>query len=152
MSKQQVDYICEVVSKHITIFDKKRQLNKFLSFGIKLTSATLAAAITVLLGLTVSAESKIGYANIALTLSAVIAILNTWDAFFNHKALWVRFTITTQSLRSIREELGYLLSKTQGNPTEEQIESLYGKFKQVMLTIDRDWENLRKEERGQDTP
>lgn len=149
MSKQEIEYLSEVISKHISLFDKKRQRNKFLSLGIKLTSAGLAAAITILLGLSISTQGKAVTANIALILGATITVFNTWDAFFNHKALWVRFTVATQSLRRIEEELEYLRSKTQGEPTAEQIESLHTDFKQVLMTLDRDWESLRKEEQGQ---
>ena|ERR1700753_112918 len=148
MSKQQMDYMSEVVSKHVLIFNRKRQQNKFLAFGIKLTSAALSAAIVILLGLTVSVERKAVFANIALALSAVITLLNTWDAFFNHKTLWLRFTVACQSLRSVQEELDYLRAKTLGEPTTEQVDSIHRKFKRVMLTVDRDWENLRKEEQG----
>jgi hypothetical protein len=65
MSKEQMDYVSEVISKHISLFDKKRQRNKFLSLGIKLTSAGLAAAITILLGLSISPQGKAVTANIA---------------------------------------------------------------------------------------
>jgi hypothetical protein len=147
MADQQSDYLEKTIKKHISLFDGKRQRNKYLSLGIKLTSAFLSAAIIILLGLNVSAEIKTNYANIALVLSAIITILNTWDAFFNHKTLWVRFTVATQSLRSIDEELQFFKSK--GNLNDSQIEQLHKKFKDVLTTLDRDWETLRKEEQAQ---
>jgi len=150
MSKQQMDYLSETISKCILLYEKKRQKNKFLALGIKLTSTAFAAIITVLLGLSIDVERKADLINVALILSAVITLLNTWDAFFNHKALWLRFTVATQSLRSVQADLDYLRSKTQGDPAAEQLETLHRKFKRVILTINRDWENLRTEEREQD--
>jgi hypothetical protein len=147
MAEQQVEYIAKLLPKYISIFDKKRQKNKFLSLSIKLTSTAFAAAITILLGLNVGIESKAIYANIALILSALIAVLNTWDAFFNHKALWVKFTVATQSIRCIQEDLEFLLSRTQGEPTEKQIELIHSRFRKVIMTMDKDWENLRKEDK-----
>ena len=143
MSKQQTDYLYEAISRCISLYDRKRQKNKFLGFGIKLTSTAFAATVTILLGLTVNVEWKTSLANAALVLISLITLLNTWDAFFNHKALWLRFTVATQSLRHVQEEVEYLRSN--GELTTEQIDSLHREFRRVVLTIDRDWENLRKE-------
>jgi hypothetical protein len=148
MSKQQMDYFSETISHCISLYDKKRQKNKFLALGINLTSTAFEAATTILLGLRVNADTKTRLANVALGLSASITLLNTWDAFFNHKALWLRFTVATQSLRGVQEEMEYLRSK--GEFTESQIDSLHRKFKRVVLAINRDWENLRKEDREQE--
>jgi hypothetical protein len=108
----------------------------------------MAAAITVLLGLSMSPENKTFYANVALVFGATITIFNTWDAFFNHRALWVRFTVATQSLHCIKEELEYLRSD-KNQLTPEQIDSLHSDFKEVLITVNRDRENLRKEEQAQ---
>lgn len=148
MSKEKLDYLSTVITKYISLFDRKRQRNKFLSLGIRLTSAAMAAAITILLGLSMSPQNKTFYANVALVFGATITVLNTWDAFFNHRALWVRFTVATQSLHCIKEELEYLRSD-KNQLTAEQIDSLHSDFKEVLITVNRDWENLRKEEQAQ---
>ncbi|HJP95052.1 MAG TPA: SLATT domain-containing protein [Pyrinomonadaceae bacterium] len=145
MSQSQMEYLSEAISNCISLNDKKRQKNKFLAFGIKATSTGFAATITILLGLTVREERKALFANIALVLSAVITLLNTWDAFFNHRALWLRFTVATQSLRTVQEELDYLGAKTHGEPTAEQLDYVHRKFKRVIFALNRDWENLRRE-------
>jgi hypothetical protein len=148
MSKNKLEYISSAIAKYISLYDKKRQRNKFLSLGIKLLGAGLAAAITILLGLNISPEKKALASNIALIFGATITVLNTWDAFFNHRGLWIRFTVATQSLYCIKEELNYL--RSDGDElTDEQLDSVHKEFKEVLFTVNRDWENLRKEEQPQ---
>ena len=148
MSKEKLDYLSTAIAKYISLYDRKRHRNKFLSLGIRLTSAAMAAAITILLGLTMSPENKAFFANVALVFGATITVLNAWDAFFNHRALWVRFTVATHSLHCINEELEYLRSD-KSQLTAAQIDSLHSDFKEVLMTVNRDWENLRKEEQAQ---
>src|SRR6185369_4295 len=105
MTQNKLEYISGVIAKYISLYDRKRQRNKFLSLGIKLMGAGLAAAITIMLGLNISPEKKAVLSNIALIFGAMITVLNTWDAFFNHRALWIRFTVATQSLYCIKEDL-----------------------------------------------
>ena len=149
MSKQQMDYLSETISRCISLYDRKRQKNKFLAFGIKLTSTAFAATTTILLGLSVDLETKAFFTNVALVLSALVTLLTTWDAFFNHKALWLRFTVATQSLRSVQEDMDFLRSR--GELAQEQIDSLHKRYKRVVRDIDRDWESLRREERDQES-
>jgi hypothetical protein len=42
---------------------------------------------------------------LALVLSALVTLFGEWDAFFNHRALWIRYTKTRYQLIGIKSEL-----------------------------------------------
>ena len=83
-------------------FSRKRLRDKRKAFGLKIGAALLGAAVTVLLGLRVSADLEVTLTNIALVAGAVVAILHAWDAFYDHKALWVKRTTTVARLKKLR--------------------------------------------------
>jgi hypothetical protein len=80
---------------------RKRLRDRRKAFGLKLGAALLGAAVTVLLGLKVSADHEATLKNIALVMGALVAVLNAWDAFYDHRALWVKRTTTTARLRKL---------------------------------------------------
>jgi hypothetical protein len=82
-------YLLTRVEECLRTFDSKRQLNKHLALGLKLFAAFLSATITVLLGVSYASKPDLVFKNIAIGLSAFVAVINAWDAFFNHRNLWV---------------------------------------------------------------
>jgi hypothetical protein len=143
---QQSTFLEEKIQEYIILFDKKRQLNKFLSFGIKLTGALMAASITVLLGITFKEKPENLFKNIALILGALITVFNTWDAFFNHKSLWVRFTIAMSKLYALKNSISYLKTKSADQITETKLDSMYEELQTIISETNSNWEELRKDE------
>ena len=81
---------------------RKRLRDKRKAFALKLGAASLGAAVTVLLGLRVSADIEPTLKNIALFAGAAVGLLNAWDAFYDHRALWVKRTVTVARLRKLQ--------------------------------------------------
>src|SRR5215471_1247834 len=73
-------------------FSSKRRRDKRKAFRLKMGAAVLAASITVLLGLKVASETEAILKNVALFAGALVAVLNAWDAFYDHRSLWVKRT------------------------------------------------------------
>jgi uncharacterized protein YacL len=144
--KNQIKYLSSKIKEYIKLFEKKRRLNKFLSFWIKIAGAIFAGLISVLLGLSLKNRPEKLFSNIALILSTSISILNTWDAFFNHKALWIRFTVTTVKLYELDEELEYLISKQGGVLRSEELDKIHDKMKSIIEETNTNWFELRKTE------
>lgn len=127
------------------VFDKKRQQNKFLAFGLKISIAALGAATTVLLGISYSGKSDNLFKNIALGLSALSAVIATWDAFFNHRVLWLRYTVAASKMRALREEIIYQLSRDKGMK-EEIADKFFAQYQTIIAEVNSAWEDLRKTE------
>lgn len=141
-------HLLSQVEECLLVFDSKRQKNKFFAFGLKLFAASLSAATTVLLGISYQNKPEVTFKNIALSLSALAAIIGTWDAFFNHRTLWIRYTIAANRLRSLREDIRYHLAKDQ-NLGEELKDKLFGQYQEIIAGVNDAWEDLRKNEPGE---
>jgi uncharacterized membrane protein len=127
------------------VFDKKRQKNKFLAFGLKISIAALGAATTVLLGISYSGKPDNLFKNIAIGLSALSAVIAAWDAFFNHRVLWLRYTVAANKMRALREEIRYQLSRDKGMK-EEIADKFFAQYQTIIAEINNAWEDLRKTE------
>lgn len=139
------DYLSQEIERHIDLFDGKRQKNKFLALGIKLLGATLAGTVTVLLGISVPQKSMT-YNNLALILSALITVLATWDGFFNHKALWIRFTLATNALRALKQDLEYINAKNGGRIDVLETDRISSQLRAILKQTHESWEELRRED------
>src|ERR1700694_739198 len=111
----KVKYLTETINAQIESFGKLRIINKGKAFWFKMLITSSSAATTILLGLQGLDHWTLFHAptlvkNLALLLSALVTLFSTWDTFFNHKALWVRYTLTLSQLKGIRAELEYLSS------------------------------------------
>jgi uncharacterized membrane protein len=131
------------VDKCFQVFDKKRQLNKFLAFGLKISIAALSAATTVLLGISYQGKPDNLFKNIALGLSALGAVIAAWDAFFKHRMLWLRYTVAANRMRALREEIRYQLLRDKGMK-EELTDKFFAQYQTIIAEANNSWEDLRK--------
>jgi hypothetical protein len=84
-------------------FQRRRKQNKKKAFLVYLGATAISAVVTVLLGLQGIPDDKVVYIrNIALLLSATVTLLTGFDTFFNHRALWVRYTQTATQLLGLQ--------------------------------------------------
>jgi hypothetical protein len=81
--------------------------------------------------------------NAFLTFSAFVTVLTAWDAFFNHRALWVHYKSTQMQLEGILAELDYLQAGSNGSPKPEDVDHLFRKYEQVLERTAQSWLELR---------
>jgi hypothetical protein len=138
-------HLLSQVETCLNVFDRKRQINKFWAFGLKVSVAALGAATTVLLGVSYSGKPDNLFKNIALGLSALSAVIAAWDAFFNHRMLWLRYTVAANRLRSLKEEIKYQLMRD--NELErEAADKLFAHYQEIIADVNNAWEDLRRSE------
>jgi hypothetical protein len=145
-SHNRQEYLLNLLNQCLKIFDRKRQRDKFLALGLKLAAAVLSGSVTVVLGLTYPAKPEATFKNIALILSAIGAALNTWDAFFNHRTLWIRHTVTANKIRSLRDDADYSLAKGGGTMSDIDADRIFDEYRKVMSEANQSWETLRNED------
>jgi hypothetical protein len=85
-------------------FDRKRVRDRRKAFGLKMGTVALGALITVLLGFKISPDWEPTLKNIELIAGALIVVMNAWDAFYDHKGLWVKRTTATARLKKLQLE------------------------------------------------
>ncbi len=84
---------------------KRHRWERAKSLIRKTLAVALAATITVLLGLEGDVVDATVAKNLALVFAAVIVLVNAWEAFFNHRGMWICTPRTGQSLMLLRPTL-----------------------------------------------
>jgi hypothetical protein len=78
-----------------------------------MTVVIFGTLTTLLLGLKTNPILN-GYDNAisaaALFLSAAVPIFSAWDAFYDHRWLWIRYTTAQQGLYGILDDLEYAVA------------------------------------------
>jgi hypothetical protein len=127
-----------------------------MAFRLKMTVVILGAATTFILGLKPYFDTSVKSAElhsdailsiIALLLSAIIPIFTAWDAFYDHRWLWVRYTGTLNTLNGILDELGYATKA--GEVPKETLDELFEKTEKTLSEVGADWSHHRVKEVSQ---
>ena len=92
---------------HIKRTGNARSNNKNKAFSLKVLAVCFAGAITVLLGVRVDAVWATTFQNLALILSAIITLLNAFEAFYDHRSLWIQGTVTLSQLAALKNEVDF---------------------------------------------
>jgi uncharacterized membrane protein YhaH (DUF805 family) len=138
----QVSKELGVLIKH---FERKRGYERNAAFWLKISVVLLASSITVLLGLTLDAQYQPIAKNVALVLSAAIAVINAIEGFFNHRGLWIRRTVTLRRLRDLERDMLFSLAEDTTD-LSEQLQQFKDRLQSIMADDMREWLKLRSEQ------
>jgi hypothetical protein len=134
------------LSGYLDGFEQKRERNKRKAFLVYLGATVISAVVTVLLGIQGVPEDKVIYIrNIALVLSATVTVLTGFDTFFNHRALWVRYTQTVTQLLGLQARLDYL-GAVKGEIPDSEVDRLFEEMERILAETNRWWQDQRAEE------
>lgn len=136
------------LNEQIKSFNEKRTKNRRRAFWLKILATTFSAITTILLGLKgfeFLAESSLLFRNLPLVLSALVTLVGTWDGFFNHRALWVKYTLTVSNLRGILAELDYISSDSDSPPSQKAVDRLFDQCQNVLSETNTSWQSMRDE-------
>ena len=130
----------------IKSFAEKRMTNKRRALSLKMLATTFSVLTTILLGLKgfeYLTESSLPFKNLTLVLSALVTLVSAFDGFFNHRALWVRYTLTVSNLRAIQDELDYATADASASPSQAKVDELFKKYQNVLSETNTSWQTLR---------
>lgn len=133
----------------IEIFSKKRLRDKKKAFTLKILSVVFAASITILLGIRIDERMNAFLQNVALTLGAVISVLNAVEAFYDHRSLWVNSTVTYSRLLELKRDLK--LFSTGSEPADLDIKTfnrLTNRLDEILGDDLNSWLKLRAVDTG----
>jgi hypothetical protein len=127
--------------------------NKNKAWILKTSSIVLSAAIPVLLGFTVDSEStRTLLKNIALVMGVFVTLLNTYDAFFDHRALWINEKLTLRRLNGLKSDLEfYALSHPPKEIKDDELRTFKNRFDRILQDHSREWQRIRTEKVDSDT-
>lgn len=143
MSKK-IDYLENEIKAKISSFESKRSANRNKAFAFKLITAICSGAITIFLGIHSADEAtKIYLKDIALCLSASLTIFSTWDTFFNHRELWIKYTGTSNELKELISDIGFLKVGGIEKINDDKVDELYLSYKEILKSTNSHWSKIK---------
>jgi hypothetical protein len=145
-AKEKVEFLRKCLDEQIIGFGKRRQANRNKAFRLRIAVVCCGAVTTILLGLHSVAESWQSFVkDCALIFSALVTVVGAFDAFYNHRALWIRYTVTYTQLKTLDSRLEYLTAGGLEELDDTEIDRLFTEFQQVLNETNANWLQLRKE-------
>jgi len=148
----EAKFLRESLESYIRLFKKRGQDNKRIAFLIRMIIVCIGALTTILLGIRQYSfvEQYEDYLlAMAFSLSAVIPIFATWEAFFDHRWLWVHNRLTVDSLYAISDDLEYMLVG-ENAVTKDELKELHLRLQQVLQETSSAWFGKRAKEQASD--
>jgi hypothetical protein len=131
---------------HVRRITRKRNRDKRKAFSLKIISVAFAAAITVLLGLKTDEKQAEYFRNIALVLGAAITYLSAVDAFYDHRTLWVRRTVTVSRLKNLKRAFEfYIEGREEDEISEVELSIFMEQLNDILQDDLKDWLRLRED-------
>jgi len=143
--EQKAAYLLEKINNSIKYYSKSRLVNKNYAFFIKIIIAILSGTISILAGLNLAdIELSKNIINITiLSISALISIFSSWEAFHQHKDLWIKYTEIVLELNNLKNEIEFsIIDKQKLN--DEYLEDYLKKYLKIKEDASIKWKKLRE--------
>lgn len=144
-SNKKLDFLEEEIVNRILDFRDKRIRDKKTAFRVKMMSILLSAIITVLLGIKVNTFLTGIFSNLALIFGATITVVSAFDAFYNHRSLWVQRTITLSQLYALQRDINLYKAGDPQTYDDTIINGFINRFNDILKTELHSWLKLREE-------
>ncbi len=133
------------LDERIKVFAHKRSRDKNKAFGLKIFAVCFAAAITILLGLKVDDNWANIFKNTALILGALITVLNAVEAFYDHRSLWIRRTMTLARLYALKADLNFYVAGLQDSEMDNKLlVKFMNRYQHILQEDLKAWLKLRE--------
>ena len=143
---EKLKFFAKELDDRIKDFAHKRNRDKNRAFGLKLLAVFFAAAITVLLGLKVAEPWAEIFRNLALGLWAIITVVNAVDAFYDHRSLWIRRTVTLAHLYALQADLKFYVAGLEEPEIDmNSLERFRNRYERILRDDLKAWLKLREE-------
>ena len=128
-------------------FSGMRRRDKRKAYVGKMATVALSATITALLGLRVGSGAELVLVNVALVLGALVTVLAAYEAFYNHRGLWINRTVTVCRLYELRRQMDYeLAGLADGDVQPEVVDKLLVQLNRTLADDHQAWMQLRSAE------
>jgi hypothetical protein len=141
-----IGYLRDKIKEQQDGFKFRRNKNRNLAIRIKLALIFLSAVVTVLLGLKIESAASV-FTNIAFVISALVTALAAVEEFFEYRGLWIRYNLTFTQLKSLQDDLEYLLLREKDETALiSKLDEIHKRLKDILDTTNSDWISLRKKD------
>ena len=138
---QQLKVLLNRVNIQMVKFEEKRDKYRRYHILSKILSSTLIALITVLLGLTFGfIDIEIWLKNFALAISAILIVLNTFDALYDFQSRYVSNYVAYKRLQELDFEIEfYILGNEEGKVESSKLEEFKMTFQDILKDDLEEW-------------
>lgn len=141
---EQFEFLKTSVNDRINGINKRRLNYRQQAFYAFFSTAALAALATVLLGLQLNGKWVETIRITALIITSLITLINTFNAFFNHKELWIANNTALNKLYELKFNMEYVEKGSQ--PFDLQVIDLYKKkYQEILDELNQTWYKSRAE-------
>ena len=140
---EQFSLLKDQILKRIENFDKKRISYRRGTARTYFSTAILAALSTVLLGMHID-----GWAEpvrvIVLIITAFLSILNSYNAFYNYKELWVANNDALNKLYALGFSMDFA-AKGKNPLSDQDIQAFKDQYQSILNELNQVWYKSRKD-------
>ncbi|WP_156377550.1 SLATT domain-containing protein [Sphingopyxis sp. Root1497] len=145
--EKKVDFLRKSLDRDADSFRRKIGRNKTSAFRTKIYVASAAAMLSIIIG---SKSNQIVVENglqssmdmIALVISASVAVVSAYEAFFDHRWLWMKYTNTLSQLYAVSDDLDFIVAN-ESIPSEEALEKIHLRRQEVLRETGAAWYDKR---------
>ncbi|HNQ26010.1 MAG TPA: SLATT domain-containing protein [Methanoregulaceae archaeon] len=124
----------------------RRNREKQLAFRLKISAVALAGLVTILIGLRISSVWSDLISNIALIVGASITVINAFDAFFDHRALWIYRTIVLTRLDELLRDIQFYREGLDPlEYDEKKVSQFLAKYNEILQEDLKSWLEIRQQ-------
>lgn len=157
MIDANIEVLEKDIQERIKSFRDRTENNKIKAGRVVLFTGALSALTTVLIGISsIISGSHPHYSKalsiLALITSSSIPVLHGWDAFFNHKNLWMQYMNTLTGLYDLETDINHIKKNMEDKKEKKTIEmsqdiinDLYLRYKSILQETNQTWIGMRQE-------
>jgi hypothetical protein len=139
----KLEFLSNKVKESFDFYNTRRIDNKLKGFRLKMAATVFSVLITIVAGISLSENAY--YSKIAnllvLVFGGAITIFNTWDTFYNHKDMWIKYTENTTRLHALDIAVGYVALSP--DLTLAQVDELFDQYYNIIEEAGKSWVQLR---------
>ena len=145
--KTKVDFLLAQIDDRIRGFTKRRNNNKYKARNFHILVTLLGAIATVVLGLDLMKYEGMSFfqdnsKNIALIITAGVTVVSAYNTFFDHKGLWVNYTVARNDFYSLRFDIDFYL-KGNKKIDPDRILQFKDRYNEVLDRTNQKWTKQR---------
>ena len=143
MTAEVTTTLSREIDAQVARFTHRRRRDKRKAFALKLGAAALGALVTILLGVRTAGTTEVLLKNTALVASALVTVLNAWDAFYDHRALWVKRTQTASRLQRLQRSFRLAYARSEGALDGPSVDEFASQLDQIIDDDLASWIQMR---------
>jgi hypothetical protein len=102
-----------------------------------MSTSVLAAVTAIILGLNVQQSMQVVVKTAALIISAIITVINAFNAFYNHRELWIGNNHALNRFYKLKFDIAYC--EQGGTVTQQDVNGFRDTYQNILDELNEDW-------------